>query len=88
MDEFNRESKDLNKPAIHGMLEAKSAFDVVRHTNLIRKLYHLGISEQCILMIDNLYKDATSKIKYKGNTSDAFNIEQGVRQGGALSADL
>ncbi|XP_063404736.1 uncharacterized protein LOC134688195 [Mytilus trossulus] len=88
MEEFKRESKDLNKPTIYGMLDAKSAFDVVRHTNLIRKLYHLGISEQCILMIDNLYKDATSKIKWKGNTSDAFNIEQGVRQGGTLSADL
>ncbi|XP_063436398.1 uncharacterized protein LOC134717834 [Mytilus trossulus] len=88
MEEFKRESKDLNKPTIYGMLDAKSAFDVVRHTNLIRKLYHLGISEQCILMIDNIYKDATSKIKWKGNTSDAFNIEQGVRQGGTLSADV
>ncbi|CAG2222008.1 unnamed protein product [Mytilus edulis] len=30
MQEFKRESKDLNKPTIHGMLDAKSAFDVVR----------------------------------------------------------
>ncbi|VDH90221.1 Hypothetical predicted protein [Mytilus galloprovincialis] len=87
MEEFKRESKDLNKPTIYGMLDAKSAFDIVRHTNLIRELYHLGISEQCILMND-LNKDATSKIKWKGNTSDAFNIEQGVMQGRTLSADL
>ncbi|CAC5418774.1 unnamed protein product [Mytilus coruscus] len=88
MEEFKSESKDLNKPTIYGILDAKSAFDVLRHTNLIRKLYYLGISEQCILMIDNLYRDATSKIKWKGNTYDAFNIEQGVRQGETLSADL
>ncbi|VDI46254.1 Hypothetical predicted protein [Mytilus galloprovincialis] len=84
MEEYKRENKDLKKPTLFGMLDAKSAFDVVRHTNLIRKLYHMGISEQCILLIDNLYKEATRKIKWKGQISGAFDIEQGVRQGGTL----
>ncbi|CAC5359515.1 unnamed protein product [Mytilus coruscus] len=88
MEEYERENKDLKKPTLFGMLDAKSAFDVVRHTNLIRELYHMGISEQCILLIDNLYKEATTKIKWKGQISGAFDIEQGVRQGGTLSADL
>jgi hypothetical protein len=52
------------------MLDAKSAFDVVRHANLIRKLYHYGVSKQCILMIDNLYRNATTKIKWKGEFSE------------------
>ncbi|CAC5402563.1 unnamed protein product [Mytilus coruscus] len=46
------------------------------------------ISEQCILMMDNLYRDADSKVKLEGGVSNAFNIEQGVRQGGTLSANL
>jgi hypothetical protein len=39
-------------------------------------------------MIDNLYRNATTKIKWKGEFSEGFTIEQGVRQGGTLSADL
>ena len=34
------------------MLDAKSAFDVICHSHLIRKIYHMGISKQAILMID------------------------------------
>ena len=62
LEEVGREDKDNKEPTIIGMLDAKSAFDVVRHANLIRRLYH-GISKQCILMIDNLYRNATTKIK-------------------------
>ena len=39
-------------------------------------------------MIDNLYKNAVSKINWKGQSSEPFPINQGVRQGGTLSADL
>ena len=88
LEEYERENTDLKKPTIFGMLDAKSAFDVVRHKNLIRKLNYMGLSEQNILMIDQLYKNATRKVKWKGQLSDVFWIEQGVRQGGTLSADL
>jgi hypothetical protein len=40
------------------------------------------------LLIDNLYKNAVSSVKWNNQTSDTFKMEQGVRQGGALSADL
>jgi hypothetical protein len=63
LEEVGRENEDNKEPTIIGMLDAKSAFDVVRHANLIRRLYHYGISKQCILMIDNLYRNATTKIK-------------------------
>jgi hypothetical protein len=39
-------------------------------------------------MIDNLYRNATTKIKWKREFSEEFKIEQGVRQCGTLSADL
>ena len=78
----------LNGRSLIDMLDAKSAFDVVRHTNLIRKLYHYRISTRSILLIDSLYRNATTKIKWKGHISEEFKIEQGDRQGGTLSADL
>ena len=90
LEEYKGENMDLKEPTIYRMLDAKSAFDVVRHKNLIRKLNYMGLSEQNILMIDQLYKNATSKVKWKSQLSDVFSIEQGVRQGGTLdlSADL
>ncbi|VDI73129.1 Hypothetical predicted protein [Mytilus galloprovincialis] len=48
----------------------------------------MGLTPQEILMIDDLYKNARSSVKLNGEQSNAFNIEQGVRQGGTLSADL
>ena len=71
------------------MLDGKSAFDVVIHANLIRRLFQIGISKQSILLLQNLYQNAKSYIKWNGQISEEFFIiEQGVRQGGALSADL
>lgn len=45
LEEVGRENKDNKEPTIIGMLDAKSAFDVVRHANLIRRLYHYGVSK-------------------------------------------
>ncbi|CAC5358381.1 unnamed protein product [Mytilus coruscus] len=81
IDEFEKENKDLKKPTILGMIDAKPAFDVVRRSNLIRKLHHLGLSEQSVLLIDSLYTNATTKIKWNGQLSESFDIEQGVQQG-------
>ena len=78
LEEIERENKDRKTPTIIGMLDAKSVFDVVRHTILIRKLYHYGISTQSILLIDSLYRNATTKIKWKGQLSEEFKIEQGA----------
>ncbi|VDH96186.1 Hypothetical predicted protein [Mytilus galloprovincialis] len=89
IEEFERENKDLKLPTYIALLDGKSAFDVVVHKNLIRRLFQIGFSQQSILLISNLYENATSCVKW-GNTMSnrLFNIEQGVRQGGAISADL
>jgi hypothetical protein len=64
------------------MLDGKSAFDVVIHANLIRRLFQIGISKQSILLLPNLYQNAKSCIKWNSQISEEFFIiEQGVRQG-------
>ncbi|CAG2232446.1 unnamed protein product [Mytilus edulis] len=89
IEEFERENKDLKRPTYIGLLDAKSAFDVVVHANLIKRLHQYGFSNQSILLIDNLYQNAVSYVKWDNSFSeDFFKIEQGVRQGGTLSADL
>jgi hypothetical protein len=55
LEEVGRENKDNKEPTIIGMLDARSAFDVVRHANLIRRLYHYGISKQLCDIYHGLY---------------------------------
>ncbi|CAC5391080.1 unnamed protein product [Mytilus coruscus] len=88
IEEFHKECVELNDQTIITMLDAKSAFDAVKHAGLIRRLYQKKIPEQSILIIDNLYKNAVSCVKWNNQISDTFRIEQGVRQGEAFSADL
>ena len=43
LEEYLRECKDSNKTAYIAFLDAKSAFDVVSHNSLFRKLFNIGI---------------------------------------------
>jgi hypothetical protein len=46
------------KPELESML--------VIHANLIRRLFQIGISKQSILLLQNLYQNAKSYIKWNG----------------------
>ena len=69
------------------MLDAKTAFDVVSHSSLNRKLFLDGIQD-LLRVIQDLQKDATTRIKWKKHLSDPFRIRQGVRQGGIISTEF
>jgi hypothetical protein len=43
IEEYERENKDLNSPTYIGLLDGKSAFDVVVHANMIRRLFHSSV---------------------------------------------
>jgi hypothetical protein len=81
IEEYERENKDLNSPTYIGLLDGNSAFDVVVHANIIRRLFQIGFSKQSITLKNNLYSNASSCIKWKNQISK-------VKQGGALSTDL
>ena len=67
------------------MLDAQKAFDVVDHDSLLRRLYLDGICGSDWMLLQNMYSDLTSVVKWEGTLSDPFVIKQGVRQGGVLS---
>jgi hypothetical protein len=46
LEEARREALDIGKLLTVVLLDAKSAFDVVVHKNLLKKLYHLGIQDK------------------------------------------
>jgi hypothetical protein len=44
------------------MLDAKSAFDVIVHNNMMMRLYHLGIQDKHWSLIQNLHSNATTDL--------------------------
>ena len=88
LEEVTREYKDQGDPVYLIFLEAKSTFDVVDHTHLMRQLYHTGVDNTHWSLVDDMHQNASSIVKWAGDHSDPFEVNQGVRQGGILSADL
>ena len=88
LQEMLLESKANKLEYYEALLDAKSAFDVVYQNSLSRTLYSDGVRGNLWLMTRELNKDATSRVKWCGETSDSFPITQGVRQGGVLSTNL
>ena len=88
LEEVTRKYKDQGDPVYFIFLDAKSTFDVVDHTHLMRQLYHTGVDNTHWSLIDDMHQNASSIVKWAGDHSDPFEVNQGVRQGGILSADL
>ena len=77
LEEARREALDIGKRLTIVLLDAKSAFDVEVHKNLLKKLYHLGIQDKHWTLIKSLHTNASSAIKFNGLVSENFNILQG-----------
>ena len=85
LSESIAEAHNSKKPLIVAMLDAQKAFDVVDHDTLLRRLYFDGICGADWILLQNLYSDLTSVVKWEGTLSNPFVIRQGVRQGGVMS---
>jgi hypothetical protein len=68
-------------------LDSQKAFDVVHHILLLEKFYY-EVPPEIWKVIQDLYSDMSSQVKWNGHTSTHFNIKPGVRQGGVLSTHL
>ena len=88
MEEVFRDRKDKGQPIYAAFLDIKSAFDVVSHQSLLRKLFHTGIEGQTWSLIQSLQDNSESVVKWQGSYSQPFKVNQGFRQGGILSTDL
>jgi hypothetical protein len=62
------------------LLDAKAAFDKVIHSHVERRVYQAGIDDNQWVIIKSLHENAESSIKWAGQISDPFLVDQGVRQ--------
>ena len=88
IEESLRGQRDRRQPLYIAFLDAKSAFDVVNHDSLMRKLYHMGVEGVPWLLIRSLHEGSATAVKWEGSISEPFHVHQGVKQGGVLSTDL
>ncbi len=79
------EAMDNQDPVFITMLDAKSAFDVVAHPQLLDALYQLGVQGRTWLMLQDWYQGMSCEIKWAGMLSRVIKEELGLRQGGGLS---
>ena len=88
IEESLREQRDRRQLLYIAFLDAKSAFAVVNHDSLMRKLYHKGVEGAPWLLIRSLHEGSATAVKWEGAISEPFQVHQGVKQGGVLSTDL
>ena len=88
IEEVTRETRDKHSQCNLIFLDAKSAFDVVNHKHLLRRLYHAGVQDKHWQLIQSLHTDSCSVIKWMATRSTEFQVHQGVKQGGVASTDL
>ena len=89
VSEARAEAKtDSSAPLFLMTLDAQKAFDVVNHVILLDNLYETGIHPALWTIVKDLYTGLSSKVKWLGNLSESFNIQQGVRQGAIISPFL
>ena len=85
LEEFRR---DLGAPAYIVFLDAKAAFDIISHQSLKRKLFNIGVEGHLWTLVNILHQDAQSAVKWQGEISGKFKVDQGVRQGGILHVSM
>ena len=78
-----RNNKDNTTSTHIAFLDSKSAFGVVSHDSLIRKLFNIGVEENYWNLINSLHSGAQTEMKWNNRFSDSFEVQQGVRQGGS-----
>ncbi|CAG2236421.1 unnamed protein product [Mytilus edulis] len=80
--------KEIIEELILLTLDAQKAFDKLHHEILFNKMYHDGIVGNMWLLLRNMYRNVTVKVKWNNSISDKFTQEIGVRQGAKLSTVL
>ena len=87
--EARAEAKYLTiEPLFLVTVDSQKAFDVVDHIIMLDTYYENIQNHPLWSVVKNLYTGLVSKVKWKGNTSNSFQIHQGARQGGILSPFL
>ena len=89
ISETRAEAKYLTiEPLFLVTVDSQKAFDVVDHIIMLDTYYENIQNHPLWSVVNKLYTGLVSKVKWKGNTSNSFQIHQWGRQEGILSPFL
>ena len=74
-----------NRKIYSCFIDLSKAFDTVPRDILLKKLYSIGIKGKVFNIIRGIYTNDKAYLKVDGKITEAFPINQGVRQGCVLS---
>ena len=81
--------KRNNKNCFMAWLDLRNAFGSISHEAIYTTLQHMGIPEDMIALVKDIYTDASTTIKTSANVETIpINIKAGVKQGCPLSPIL
>ncbi|CAC5413724.1 unnamed protein product [Mytilus coruscus] len=66
----------------------KRLFDKLEHEILFNKVYHYGIDGDMWILLRNMYREMSIRIKWDDLVSDKISVNQGIQQGAKLSTSL
>ena len=81
-------TKTLSKPAFVLYLDARSAFDVALKEFIINNLYHYGIQDQGLVLIDQRLRNRKTICEWNKVLMGPIPDQCGVEQGGINSSDF
>ena len=82
------ENTEAKNPLILITLDAEKAFDRLNHDILFNKIYHGGIHGKLWILLRNLYRNMSIKVKWEEQFTEDIQILQGIQQGAKLSTTL
>ncbi|KAH3734248.1 hypothetical protein DPMN_040687 [Dreissena polymorpha] len=87
-EEVTWEYKDSCEPVNLILLDAKAAIDVVDNFHLLRMVNQADKTDIYWSIKQRILTDARSDVKWSGELSELFNINQGMRQVVLLGTEL
>ncbi|KAG8174080.1 hypothetical protein JTE90_005172 [Oedothorax gibbosus] len=85
LDRALRTSQMELQPITLALIDLKKAFDSIDHMAIRQSLIAIGIQADFVDYIGRLYREAPTKLSFKGYESKSIHPARGVRQGDPLS---
>ena len=82
------QSIEWNSPLYINFIDFEKAFDSLDRNTLWQLMAHYGIPEKYIALIRNTYEGMACQVIHRGDLTEKFNVQTGVRQGCLLSPFL
>ena len=83
-----KKAKEFQKNLYFSFIDYANAFDCVDHNKLWKILAEMGIPDNLICLLRNLYADQEATVITEHGTTDWFQIGKGICQGYILSPCL